>query len=173
MGHHSVRARVLKSVLEQCCGFLCDLPSRSPPSGFCKALTLPNLRTAMAWGGTSPRATYPRILSAPADHRYSPTWGTDVRSSSLRAPPLLALRCVRSWRTSPRPIGMHGLGFDSTDLEEGLPEGVKRIPPTTENWLRKLYIYSLNNNTSTEDEHETNHINNKYKNMNTRKMHNL
>ena len=52
--------------------------------------------------------------------------------------------------------------------------GVKSIPPTTDNWLRKLYIYSLNNDTSTEDKHETNHINNIYNdmNMNTRNMHN-
>ena len=51
---------------------------------------------------------------------------------------------------------------------------VKSIPPTTENWLRKLYKYSKKNYTSTEDKHETNHINNKYNdtNMNTRKMHN-
>ena len=54
------------------------------------------------------------------------------------------------------------------------PAAVKSIPPTTENWLRKLYIYSMNNDTSTEDKHETNHINNKYNdmNMNTRNMHN-
>ena len=53
-------------------------------------------------------------------------------------------------------------------------EGVKSIPPTTENWLRKRYDYSVNNDTSTEDKHETNHIN-KYNdmNMNTRKMHNI
>ena len=53
--------------------------------------------------------------------------------------------------------------------------GVKSIPPTTENWLRKLYIYSMNNNTSTEDKHETNHINDKYSDTNTdtRKLHNL
>ena len=53
--------------------------------------------------------------------------------------------------------------------------GVKSIPPTTENWLRKLYIYSMNNNTSTEDKQETNHINNKYNDTNTdtRKLHNL
>ena len=52
---------------------------------------------------------------------------------------------------------------------------VKSILPTTENWLRKLYIYSLNNNTSTEDKHETNHINNKYNDTkpDTRKLHNL
>ena len=52
---------------------------------------------------------------------------------------------------------------------------VKSIPPTTENWLRKLYIYSLNNDTSTEDKDETNHINNKYNDTNTdtRKLHNL
>ena len=51
--------------------------------------------------------------------------------------------------------------------------GVKR-PPTTENWLRKLYKYSKKSYKSTEDNHETNHINNKYNdtNMNTRKMHN-
>ena len=52
---------------------------------------------------------------------------------------------------------------------------VKSFPPTTENWLRKLYVYSMNNNTSTEDKHETNHINNKYNDTNTdtRKLHNL
>ena len=46
---------------------------------------------------------------------------------------------------------------------------VKSIPPTTENWLRKRYNYSINNDTSNEDKHETNHINNKYKDTNTRK----
>ena len=52
--------------------------------------------------------------------------------------------------------------------------GVKSIPPTTENLLRKLYQYSKKNYKSTEDKHETNHINNKYNdtNMNTRRMHN-
>ena len=52
--------------------------------------------------------------------------------------------------------------------------GVKSIPPTTENLLRKLYTYSKKNYKSTEDKHETNHINNRYNdtNMNTRKMHN-
>ena len=52
--------------------------------------------------------------------------------------------------------------------------GEKSILPTTENWLRKRYKYSKKNYKSTEDKHETNHINNKYndKNMNTRKMHN-
>ena len=49
---------------------------------------------------------------------------------------------------------------------------VKSIPPTTENWLRKLYQYSKKNYKSTEDKHETNHINNKCNDMNTRKMHN-
>ena len=52
---------------------------------------------------------------------------------------------------------------------------VKSILPTTENWLRKRYKYSKKNYKSTEDRHETNHINNKYNdmNMNTRKMHNI
>ena len=50
--------------------------------------------------------------------------------------------------------------------------GVKSL--TTENWLRKLYQHNKKNYKSTEDKHETNHINNKYNdtNMNTRKMHN-
>ena len=63
-------------------------------------------------------------------------------------------------------------------IKKGRPHGhrygktVKCIPPTTENWLRKRYNYSVNNDTSTEDKHETNHIN-KYNdmNMNSRKMH--
>ena len=65
-------------------------------------------------------------------------------------------------------------GGERWELEAD-PQHVKSIPPTTENWLRKLYIYSMNNNTSTEDKHETNHINNKYNDTNTdtRKMHNL
>ena len=49
---------------------------------------------------------------------------------------------------------------------------VNRIPPTTENWLRKLYTYNKKNYNSTEDKHETNHINIKYNDTNTRKMHN-
>ena len=55
-----------------------------------------------------------------------------------------------------------------------LTEGVKRILPTTENWQRKLCTYSKKNYTSTEDKHETNHINSKYNDTNndTRKMHN-
>ena len=52
---------------------------------------------------------------------------------------------------------------------------VKSLPPTTENWLRKLYKYSKKNYKSTEDKHKTNHINNKYNDTNTdtRKLHNL
>ena len=52
-------------------------------------------------------------------------------------------------------------------------ECVKSIPPPTENWLRKLYNYSMNINMSTEDKHETNHINNKYNDINNdaHKMH--
>ena len=67
-----------------------------------------------------------------------------------------------------------------TNAMRGYDEGilalsnVKSIPPTTENSLRKLYKYSMKNDKSTEEKHETNHINNKYNdmNMNTRKMHN-
>ena len=51
---------------------------------------------------------------------------------------------------------------------------VKSTSPTTENWLRKLCTYSMNNNMSDEDKHDTNYIN-KYKctNTYTRKLHNL
>ena len=50
---------------------------------------------------------------------------------------------------------------------------VKSTSPTTENWLRKLCTYSMNNNTSDEDKHDTNYINNKYTNTFTRKLQNL
>ena len=53
------------------------------------------------------------------------------------------------------------------------PVSVKSIPPTTENSLRKRYKYSMKNDKSTEDKHETNHINNKCTNTYTRKLHNL
>ena len=44
---------------------------------------------------------------------------------------------------------------------------------TTENWQRKRCKHSMQNDKSTEDKHETNHINNNCNdmNMNTRKMH--
>ena len=50
---------------------------------------------------------------------------------------------------------------------------VKSTSPTAENWLRKLCTYSMNNNTSDEDKHDTNYINNKYTNTYTRKLHKL
>ena len=50
---------------------------------------------------------------------------------------------------------------------------VKGTSPTTENWLRKLCTYSMNINTSDEDnKHDTNYINkHKYTNTDTRKLH--
>ena len=70
-------------------------------------------------------------------------------------------------------------GQDSTTLEaiEGMAvfdsETVKSTSPTTENWLRKLCIYSMNINTSDEDDkHDTNYINkHKHTNTDTRKLH--
>ena len=52
--------------------------------------------------------------------------------------------------------------------------GVKSTSPITENWLRKLCTYSLYNNTSNEDKHDTNFINYEYNDTNTdtRKLHN-
>ena len=45
-------------------------------------------------------------------------------------------------------------------------DGVNSIPPNTENWLRKLYDKNYNNDTSTEDKHETNYsMNNDTRNM--------
>ena len=65
--------------------------------------------------------------------------------------------------------------FGNSQQQFTVTDGVKSIPPTTENWLRKLYEYSMNNNTSTEDKHETNHINSKCNDTNTdtRKLHNM
>ena len=75
------------------------------------------------------------------------------------------------------PCSLHSMVQEKTHTwQRGAVDhlGVKSIPPTIENWLRKLYQYSKKNYKSTEDKHETNHINNKYNdtNMNTRKMHN-
>ena len=70
---------------------------------------------------------------------------------------------------------LHERKFGNSQRSLLSPTGcVKSIPPITENWLRKLYKHSQKNDKSTEDKHETNHINNKYNdtNMNTRKMHN-
>ena len=78
-------------------------------------------------------------------------------------------RALKRWSRVPRgPKRVRHVGADAGAY-------VKSIPPTTENWLRKLYIYSLNKNTSTEDKHETNHINNKYNDTktDTRRLHNL
>ena len=50
---------------------------------------------------------------------------------------------------------------------------VKSTSPTTEKWLRKLYVYSTNINTSDEDnKHDTNYINKNDTNTYTRKLHN-
>ena len=45
--------------------------------------------------------------------------------------------------------------------------GVKNTSPTTENWLRKLYEYSMNNYKSNEDNHQINYS----MNTDTRNMH--
>ena len=64
--------------------------------------------------------------------------------------------------------------FGNSQRSSLSPTGcVKSTSPTTENWLRKLCTYSMNNDTSTEDKHDTNYINNKYTNTDTRKLHNL
>ena len=60
-----------------------------------------------------------------------------------------------------------------TQWDSGAQFSVKSTSPTTEKWLRKLCTYSLNNNMSDEDKHDTNYINNKYTNTYTRKLHNL
>ena len=86
---------------------------------------------------------------------------------------IIVQHVAMSKRSSPSTLCNH-ITHGSGSTAELRSRFVKSIPPTTENWLRKLYNYSMNNDTSTEDKHETNHINNKYNdmNMNTRKMHN-
>ena len=51
--------------------------------------------------------------------------------------------------------------------------GCKEYISNYRKWLRKLYVYSMNNNTSDEDnKHDTNYINkHKYTNIDTRKLH--
>ena len=53
---------------------------------------------------------------------------------------------------------LHGFTTDTDRLP------VKSTSPTTENWLQKVCTYSMNNNMSDEDKHDTNYINNKYTN---------
>ena len=43
------------------------------------------------------------------------------------------------------------LALEDHSCEARPAEGVKSIPPTTENWLRKRYKYSMKNDKSTED----------------------
>ena len=38
----------------------------------------------------------------------------------------------------------------TSEMRDVMIDLVKSIPPTTENWLRKLYEYNMNNNTSIE-----------------------
>ena len=60
---------------------------------------------------------------------------------------------------------------DGSEKPGKINSHVKLQLPNTQNWLWKLHNYSMNNDKSTEDKHETNHINNEYNDMNTRKMH--
>ena len=93
-----------------------------------------------------------------------------------------SMRVLCSGRERGRDRERRGEGYrkrrEMMDNEERWMESLvwveESIPPTTENWLRKRYKYSMKNDKSTEDKHETNHINNKCNdmNMNTRKMHN-
>ena len=122
------------------------------------------------WGGMS-------------GHLANPTPGTNSEvdlcaRSGVRLQKNRCMRCGRSskhMRMQGTCEGLRWLREDSKHkLQRWCTQHVKSIPPTTENWLRKLYQYSKKNYKSTEDKHETNHINNKYNdtNMNTRKMHN-
>ena len=62
---------------------------------------------------------------------------------------------------------MHPLmQFGSSTQLEYSPSLVKSILPNTEKWIRKLYDKNYNNDTSTEDKHETNYsMNNDTRNM--------
>ena len=83
---------------------------------------------------------------------------------SPRPPPKISLK--HDWKRE--------LGSAHAQRPEGqvVQQSVKSIPPTTENWLRKRYNYSINNDTSNEDKHKTNYsINDKCNDMNTRNMH--
>ena len=60
----------------------------------------------------------------------------------------------------------HGTPVLITIRRPWVAQPVKSILPNTENWLRKLYDIKYNNDTSTEDKHETNYsMNNDTRNM--------
>ena len=96
------------------------------------------------------------------------------------SPPLIGVRRYEKpthvrLRTPHRPWTTQRCGLGGIGKSQSVKAScVKSIPPTTENWLRKLYTYNKKNCKSTKDKHETNHINNKYNDTNTdtRKMHN-
>ena len=58
------------------------------------------------------------------------------------------------------------------DLEHGEFANCKEYISNYRKWLRKLYVYSTNINTSDEDKHDTNYNNNNDANTDTRKLHN-
>ena len=75
---------------------------------------------------------------------------------------------VYLWHESHNEFGAKVTVTKFGNSQRSLPSptgGVKSIPLTTENWLRKRYKYNKKNYKSTEDKHETNRIN-KYNDMN-------
>ena len=82
------------------------------------------------------------------------------------------------WETNGQCVKGDNCSFrhDTTQKQAEQYLFCKEYISTTEKWLRKLYIYSMNYNmnfnTSDEDKHDTNYINkHKYTNNDTRKLH--
>ena len=98
-------------------------------------------------------------------------------SGAARAPWELFVRRGFRWQLihdpkfeSSRNLAKRGIvtldESDDNQFADDVPRDVKSIPPNTENWLRKFYDQNYNNDTSTEDKHETNYsMNNDTRNM--------
>ena len=98
-------------------------------------------------------------------HHQTPQHSTTQHSTSWRSATDAILPGHREHTGGSRQ-DTHGTPVLITIRRSWVAQPVKSIPPNTENWLRKLYDKNYNNDTSTEDEHETNYsMNNDTRNM--------
>ena len=114
-----------------------------------------------------------RSLGMPSRNNGPPSiWDTHGISGNVFANPTASSSAPYPQELNPwsSDTSEHTSPQVMSENQTPVQDHVKSIPPT-ENWLRKRYTYSMKNDKSTEDKHETNHINNKYNDMNTRKMH--
>ena len=82
---------------------------------------------------------------------------------------VLLHECVQQFTTEQiehMPVSRTQKQSAVNEIVDSLSVTVKSIPPNTENWLREFYDKNNNNDTSTEEKHETNYsMNNDTRNM--------